>query len=186
VRFGCKALAGVIDGEEVIDEDQNLVGVIAGAAMNNNGKTTNLLVPHGPAEQEAISEAVRNANITRFDVEGVAVHGAASYLADAIEVSSLLRAHRSDKEAHGTLGLFAQKTPAGNMIEVSGIAALLMNMLSAQFGVMSPNLHLRIANPYMDAFDQPVCITTEVVEMKSTRSFLGKWQEVLVAPMCTW
>eukprot|EP00933_Yihiella_yeosuensis_P036291 TRINITY_DN30032_c0_g1_i1.p1 TRINITY_DN30032_c0_g1~~TRINITY_DN30032_c0_g1_i1.p1 ORF type:complete len:615 (+),score=104.63 TRINITY_DN30032_c0_g1_i1:1207-3051(+) len=141
--------------------------------MNNNGRGASLAAPHGPSEQEAIVEAIRNAGILPADVDAVEVHGSGAFLSDAIEVSSMARAHRSEDQRDPPLLLSAVKTSMGNQVETAGITNFLKTIYSTQVGVMTPNLHLRQANPHTDLADQPVSIVTENMEYKMSSAFVG-------------
>lgn len=167
-----KCLTELVDGSYVTNDQDPLIGSIAGAMMNNNGKGASLAAPHGPAEQEAIAEAIRNASVSPFDVDAVETSGTGAFLADAIEVGSLLRAHRSEDHKE-PLVLMAAKSSIGNQIETSGILSFLKSIYSSQWGMVAPNLHLRQANPHMDAFDQPCGFATDCLEYRMQSSFVG-------------
>jgi len=140
--------------------------------MNNNGRGASLTAPNGPAEQEAIADAVRNASISIFDVESVEAFGSGSFLADAIEVGSLMRGHRTE-EVKDPLPITATKSSFGNQVETSGIVAFLKTLQSIEYGVMTPNIHLRQANPHIDTFDQPGELMTECCEYYMNSTFAG-------------
>mmetsp|Transcript_104417 Transcript_104417/g.295084 ORF Transcript_104417/g.295084 Transcript_104417/m.295084 type:complete len:588 (-) Transcript_104417:51-1814(-) len=166
-----KNLTEYVEGNYVSSED-NVMGAIAGAMMNNNGRGASLAAPHGPAEQEAVAEAVRNAGISPYDVDAVEAFGCGSFLGDAIEVSSMARSHRSE-EVKDPLVVTAVKTTMGNQVEASGIAAFIKVVNSAMWGSMTPNLHLETANPHMEAFDLPCALASEALEYKMHSSFTG-------------
>lgn len=167
-----KCLSHVVDGQVVTPENEPLVGSIAGAMMNNNGVGASLAAPYGPAEQEAVAEALRNAGISPRDVDAVEAHGAGSLLADAVEVGSLVRALRSE-DLREPLPITAAKTSLGNQVEVSSLCAFLKGLYALQWGAMTPNLHLRQANPHMDAFDQPCALVDQSLEFGMSTSFMG-------------
>jgi len=167
-----RCLAEYVDGDYVTNEEDPLVGAIAGAMMNNNGRGASLSSPSGPAEQEAVAEAVRNASISAFDVDAVEAHGAGAFLADAIEVGSLLRAHRSEDQRE-PLALLAVKSSMANQLETSGITSFLKTLYSTQWGVMTPSLHLKTANPHLDAFEQPCAFATDSLEYRMQSAFCG-------------
>lgn len=169
---GLKALNQVVDGEVVQSNSEPLVGSIAGAMMNNNGQGASLANPHGPAEQEAIVEAIRNASITPQDVDGVEAHAAGNILADAIEVGSFTRTHRSE-DVREPLSITSMKSSVGHQVETSSLAAFIKTLYSSQWGSATPNVHLRQANPHVDAFDTPCCLSSECVEYRMSATFLG-------------
>jgi len=169
---GMKTLNQVVDGKVVSTDDEHLIGSLAGAMMNNNGRGANLSAPHGPAEQEAIAEAVRNASISPYDVDGVEAHATGSLLADAIEVSSLCRAHRTEDNKELLL-ISSMKSLVGNQLETSSLANFVKSLYSTQWGCVTPNVHLSTANPHMDAFDQPCALASDCLEYKMQTAFAG-------------
>lgn len=156
---GMSPLSEVIDGRYVKDETLPLVGVLAGASLNTNGKGASLAAPNGMAEQEVIADTIRNAGIASQDVDAVEPHGAGNPLSDVIEVGSVVRAHRY--QDFTPLGVTSVKTVTGNMMECGGVASLLKNLMGAQWGFMACNLHLRELNPHLDLVNQPVNLLSE-------------------------
>lgn len=167
-----KASSQLVDGKYVTSEEEPL-GSIAGAMMNNNGKGASLSAPHGPAEQEVVAEALQNASIVPADVDAVEAYGAGAFLPDAIEVGSMVRAHRSEDAKDPPLLMTSVKSSVGNQIETSGIISFMRVISAIRFGYATPNLHLRQANPHCDLENQPVNIATELMEYQKQSAFVG-------------
>jgi 3-oxoacyl-(acyl-carrier-protein) synthase len=161
-----------VDGESQRDKEQNLVGIIAAGVMNHCGQAASLHAPSGPAEQEVIAEAIKNAHISMLDVDAVEAHGAGAFLADAIEVGSLLRGHRSEMHKE-PLGLMSCKTGPGNMVEAGSIVAFIKSVTGGHWGFMPPNKHLRQVNPHIDTCDTSCTFITEAVQYRMKSSFVG-------------
>lgn len=161
-----------VDGQEV-QTDQSVVGILAGASMNQNGQGASLHAPSGPAEQEVIAEAIRNAFISIFDVDSVECNGSGLFINDAIELASHMRAHRTE-QVKETLPVTALKTCTGNGIEVAGMAGFIRSMLGQQVGHMQPQNHLCQVNPHIETSDfNPASMVTEAIEYKMDSSFVG-------------
>mmetsp|Transcript_16952 Transcript_16952/g.49639 ORF Transcript_16952/g.49639 Transcript_16952/m.49639 type:complete len:1003 (-) Transcript_16952:88-3096(-) len=168
-----KPMVREVDGKVMQqDSDQPFVGVIAGSNINTNGKSPTLGAPNGLAEQEVVTNAVRNAGIAAEDVDAVEAHGAGFLLADVIEVSSLMRAHRYTEE-EGPLAITSSKTSVGNMVETSGMGSLIKALLSAQYGFMACSQHLREVNPHMDINEAPVMLLSEHLSYPRQNSLTG-------------
>mmetsp|Transcript_130196 Transcript_130196/g.417852 ORF Transcript_130196/g.417852 Transcript_130196/m.417852 type:complete len:1033 (-) Transcript_130196:55-3153(-) len=171
-----RLLATAVDDQVVVDEKSKIHGMIAGCSINSNGCGAGLAAPNGEAEQELVAESIRNAGICALDVDQVETHGYGSYLGDVVEVSSLMRAHRRP-DAEGSplapLSVTSAKTLSGHTMETCGIASLLRVVLSAQYGVATANLHLRVVNPHMDIVDAPISILTESLDLWRLRNFSG-------------
>jgi len=165
--------AECIDGQYVDNaEGGPLLGCIAGATMNSNGTSASLSTPNGPAEQEVMAEALQNARVSPSDVDCIEAHGAAHFLADAVEVGSFMRVYRAEEQGQ-VLPFTGLKTSVGNQIECGGIAAFLKALFAAQWGLMTPNLHLNQINPHIDAGNQPSSFANEASEFAGTSLYIG-------------
>jgi polyketide synthase-associated protein len=175
IRGDCCVAATVkalneVDGQAV--EDEIMVGLLAAGVMNQNGMGANMSAPSGPAEQECIAEAIKNARISPLDVDAVESWGAGALLHDAVEVSSLLRGHRSEMNKE-SLGVTNLKTGFANSVEAAGLCAFIRTLSNGSWGMMVPNKHLRTINPHIDAVDTPVMLPTEGLQFRMKSSFTG-------------
>jgi len=168
-----KSKTEMVDGNVVARDDADkFLGTIAGGMMSNSGQSASLSAPNAAAEQEVIAQAVRNAAVSHADVDGIECHGSGAFLADAIEANAAWRAHRSEAVKE-RLTFGAIKSAMGNQVEAGGICALLKVVFAAQWGHLTPNLHLRQVNPHIDPFEHPVDIVTENVEFPFRSTFQG-------------
>lgn len=147
------------------------LGLLASIVMNNNGRASSLSSPNGAAEQDMIADAVHNAGISHLDVDAVEAHGAGCVLADAVEIGSIARGHRSLGPSQ-TIGVTASKTCGGNPCDAAGITAFLKVVRSARLGVMMPTMHLHVRNPHMEQ-ESPTLITSEALEFRMKASYTG-------------
>jgi len=167
-----KQMTNVVDGKLIMSEGQHLVGVVAGSAVNFNGRNSQMGAPHSPAEQECIALAVRGAGLSGFDVNMAEAYGPGGYLSDAVEVSSFVRTLRLSEDCDDPITFTACKSRCGNQNHATGASSILQTMQSNQYGVAAPNCHLKQMNPHIDAWDQPMNFLTEMLEfeMRSTYS----------------
>jgi len=169
---GLKGATSVVDGKIIQNDKDEFHGTIPGAMMNTNGKIASLATPHGPGEQECIVQAVRNAGVSPMDMDCVEGHMNGKFLDEAIEINSLWRAHRSDVQKD-PLCYTAGKPSFANQVEASGITGLLRIIFSAQYGHMTPTLHLRQNNPHADPFENPMMFANESMDYPYKSSYSG-------------
>jgi len=162
----------LIDGSVVLRDEDNFLGTIAGGMMSNSGQSASLVAPNAAAEQEIVALAVRNAAVSHSDVDGVECHGSGAFLSDAIEVNSIWRAHRNESVTE-RLTFSACKSAMGNQLEACGLTGLFKVLFAAQWGHLTPNLHLRQVNPHIDPFEHPVDLVSECVEFPFRSTFQG-------------
>nr|AQS99298.1 type I polyketide synthase [Gambierdiscus excentricus] len=166
-------LVEVVDGELVLREGEPLVGVVAGSSVNCNGRSASVQAPHGPSEQEVISTCIRAASLSGFDVDAAETHGTGGLVADAVQVSSWSRVLRAACSSQEPVLLSCGATNVGNGQHAAGAVALLRSMLSNTRGASMPNVHLRQVNPFVDCYEQPLALTTEMLQLKLTSSHWG-------------
>jgi myxalamid-type polyketide synthase MxaB len=143
---------------DALADGDRIEAVLRGSAMNHNGRSAGLTVPSGPAQQEVIHTALRNAGLSPSDVAYLEAHGTGTAVGDPIEAGALgaVFAARRDPLLIGSV-----KTNCGHLEWAAGVAGLIKTILSIQKGVIPPSLHLRNPNPLI-AWDRlPLRVVTE-------------------------
>jgi len=155
---GCllKPYAKLMDGEPVVLEpDSPPVGVLASTATNCTGMATDIRAPYGPAIQEIMCNALEEAMISALDVDSVEIHGEGRLMPDVIDVGTALLAlrqnHGDDLQQMPELAMGSVKTNCGHAKETAGVFSLIKALMNSQFGMTTPNCHLRAMNPNIDA-----------------------------------
>jgi acyl transferase domain-containing protein/acyl-CoA synthetase (AMP-forming)/AMP-acid ligase II/pimeloyl-ACP methyl ester carboxylesterase/acyl carrier protein len=75
--------------EKAIADGDNILAVIHGTAINQDGRSNGLTAPSGKAQQRVIQTAWQNAGITADNISYIEAHGTGTSLGDPIEVNSL-------------------------------------------------------------------------------------------------
>jgi acyl transferase domain-containing protein len=117
----------VVEHEE---ESQGLI-LLAGAAVNQDGRSSSLTAPNGPSQQEVIRTALRTAGAGPGQVTGLQMHGTGTSLGDPIEIgaaaAALLEAG-SSQQRKGALvqpfTLLGSKSSLGHAEPASGLMGI--------------------------------------------------------------
>lgn len=77
------------------------LAVVRGTAVTQDGRSSSLTAPNGPAQSVLIAAALQSAQTSGSLVELVSLHGTGTPLGDPIEVSALSAALGGSKQAGG-------------------------------------------------------------------------------------
>ena len=145
--------------DAIIDGD-NVLAVIRGTAINQDGRSGGLTVPSGPAQEAVVKLALENAKLRPHDVDYVESHGTGTSLGDPIEAHALVRALAHGRPSDFPLTLGAVKTNIGHLEAAAGIAGLIEVVLSMQNECIPANLHFKSWNSHINLQGTPVVIPT--------------------------
>ncbi len=146
---------------DALAHSDNILALIRGSAINQNGRSNGLTSPNGSAQQAVIHQALLNANIEPRQVQYVEAHGASTPLGDSIEVQSLAAVLCQDRSVGDRLAIGSVKTNIGTLEAAAGIAGLIKTVLALQHEEIPPHLHLKKPSSYIPWKDLPIFVPTE-------------------------
>ena len=132
-----------------------ILALIRGSMVNQDGRSSTLSAPSGPAQQRLLQQALQQARVTPDQVSYIEAHGTGTKLGDPIEMGAINAVfhQRSDPLWVGSV-----KTNFGHLEGAAGIAGLIKIVLMLQHGQIPPHLHFHTPNPYIDWAGSPVQI----------------------------
>jgi acyl transferase domain-containing protein/acyl carrier protein len=154
---GILVLKRLIDA--VADNDR-ILALIRGSAVNHDGRSSGLTVPNGSAQQAVIRTALENAGATPSQVGYVEAHGTGTALGDPIEIGALAGVFGTVRDSSAPLFVGSIKTNLGHLEAAAGVAGLIKVVLALQHRRIPPHLHLRQPNPHIPWSQLPVSIPT--------------------------
>lgn len=131
--------------EDAVASGDNIVAVIRGAAVNNDGAgKVGFTAPAVDGQAEVISMALATAGVEASSVGFVEAHGTATPLGDPIEVAALRQVFG---EADGErCGLGSIKSNIGHLDAAAGVAGLIKAALAVRHGTIPPTVHFTKTN----------------------------------------
>lgn len=145
---------------DALADGDNILSVILGTAINQDGPSSGLTAPNGPAQEMLIRDALANANIKPHEVSYVEAHGTGTSLGDPIEVQALGAILGQGRPANNPLAIGSVKTNMGHLEGAAGVAGLIKAALSIHHETIPPHLHLQEPNPFIPWEDLPITIPT--------------------------
>lgn len=131
------------DGDEIL-------AVIAGSAVNHDGRSNGLLAPNPDAQAEVLRKAYKDAGINPRDVDYIEAHGTGTILGDPIEADALGRVVGRGRPADKPALLGAVKSNVGHLESAAGAASLAKMALALSNNKIPPSINYTGPNPYID------------------------------------
>eukprot|EP00698_Gefionella_okellyi_P014795 TRINITY_DN4115_c0_g2_i1.p1 TRINITY_DN4115_c0_g2~~TRINITY_DN4115_c0_g2_i1.p1 ORF type:complete len:2759 (+),score=599.54 TRINITY_DN4115_c0_g2_i1:192-8468(+) len=144
--------AAVRDGDRIY-------AVVAGGAVNQDGRSNGLTAPNGTAQERVIQRALQDAQISAGQLSFVEAHGTGTLLGDPVEVgaiaSVLSRTTRPNPLAIGSV-----KSNIGHLEAASGICGLIKAALALHHCELPATLHCKQISPHLQLGKQIEVATT--------------------------
>jgi phthiocerol/phenolphthiocerol synthesis type-I polyketide synthase C len=121
-------------------DGDRVLAVIRGSGVNQDGASSGVTVPNGPAQQAVLRTTLASANLKPAEIDYVETHGTGTPLGDPIELDSLAKVF-SDRESSEPLVIGSVKTNLGHLEVASGIAGFIKAVLSIRNGYIPKHLN---------------------------------------------
>ncbi len=131
------------DGDEIL-------AVIAGSAVNHDGRSNGLLAPNPDAQADVLRKAYKDAGINPRLVDYIEAHGTGTILGDPIEADALGRVVGRGRAADKPALLGAIKSNVGHLESAAGAASLAKMTLALRNDKIPPSINYSGPNPYID------------------------------------
>ena len=154
------------------DGDQ-ILAVIRGSAMNQDGRSNGLTAPNGPSQESVIRAALANGNLSPADVTFIETHGTGTALGDPIEVQALGAVYGPDHSDENPLLLGSVKTNIGHLESAAGIAGFMKLVLVLNKKKLPPHLHFEKPNHLIPWDDFPVVVPKDGMDLPTDGRLIG-------------
>ena len=131
------------------DGDQ-ILAVIAGTAVNHDGRSNGLIAPNQDAQADVLRRAYKDAGIDPRTIDYIEAHGTGTVLGDPIEAEALGRIVGRGRPADRPALLGAVKTNIGHLESAAGVASMAKVVLALQHDKLPPSINFAGPSPYID------------------------------------
>ncbi len=147
---------------DALEEGDNILALVKGTAVNQDGKSNGLTAPNGIAQQQVIHDALKNAGLDAASLSYIEAHGTGTPLGDPIEMEAIGEVIKAKQTFNSPVLIGSVKTNIGHTEPVAGLAGLIKVILSLQHEAIPPNLHFNRPNPHINWDELPVKIPTQL------------------------
>lgn len=167
--FGCGLGLVVLKRlSDAIEDGDNVLAVIKGSAINNDGTLkVGFTAPSIEGQAQVIGEALAVAGVNPETISYIEAHGTATAMGDPIEVAALTQAFRRYTNAKGFCAIGSAKTNIGHLTGAAGVTGLIKTVLMLKNKLMAPSLHFENPNPQIDFKNSPFFVNTKLTAWKT-------------------
>ncbi|WP_423748112.1 type I polyketide synthase, partial [Frankia canadensis] len=140
----------------------DIVCVLRGSAVNNDGTTDGLTVPSPRGQQEVLRTAYARARTDPADAQYVELHGTGTALGDPVEAAALGAALGAGRPAADPLLVGSAKTNVGHLEGAAGIVGLVKAALCIRHRQVPPSLNFERPHPRIPLAELGLRVRTEL------------------------
>jgi acyl transferase domain-containing protein/acyl-CoA synthetase (AMP-forming)/AMP-acid ligase II/acyl carrier protein len=134
---------------DALRDNDPILAVVRGAAINQDGRTNGIAAPNGFSQQRVIQQALKDAQLDAAQITFIETHGTGTLVGDPIEVEALTEIY-GPASPQGSCYLGAVKTNIGHLEGAAGIAGLIKMVLCLHKAVIPPNINFNQLNPHIN------------------------------------
>ncbi len=128
---------------EAKSDNNRIYANIKGSAIRHNGTSNGFTAPNPIAQQKAIAEALKMANVSPNQIDFVEIHGIGNTFTDALEANAVGKAYKEKEE---TLYLGTLKPNVGHLEAAIGMAMMAKILCSFKYKTIFPNINIEKLN----------------------------------------
>jgi natural product biosynthesis luciferase-like monooxygenase protein/amino acid adenylation domain-containing protein len=135
---------------DAIANGDQILGLIRGSGVNQDGASSGFTVPNGVAQQSLIRHTLERAGVAPQDIDYVEAHGTGTPLGDPIEAQALGSVLGQSPTRVNPLMVGSIKSNIGHLESAAGVMGLIKLVLAMQNELIPRTLHLHQPNTRID------------------------------------
>jgi len=149
------------DYDQAVADGNHILAVIAGSAVNTDGRKSGLTVPNPDAQIALMRQVYERAGIPVSDIDYLEAHGTGTAVGDPIETRAIGAALGQPRGAGNPLPIGSIKSNLGHLEAASGVAGLVKAVYSLQHRVVPATIGIQTPNPAIDFDGWNIAVATQ-------------------------
>jgi acyl transferase domain-containing protein/enoyl-CoA hydratase/carnithine racemase/acyl carrier protein/NAD(P)-dependent dehydrogenase (short-subunit alcohol dehydrogenase family) len=152
--------------EDAERDGDNILGVIRGWGVNQDGKTNGITAPNTEAQWRLQEEIYNNYKIDPAAIQLVEAHGTGTKLGDPIEVEALIASFKKYTSKKQYCALGSVKSNIGHCLMAAGVAGMIKLLMSLKYKQLPPTINFEKLNEHISLDESPFYVNTELRDWK--------------------
>ncbi|MFD4840010.1 SDR family NAD(P)-dependent oxidoreductase [Achromobacter sp. NPDC058515] len=156
------------DYDRAIADGNNILAVVAGSAVNTDGRKSGLTVPSADAQAALMRHAYEQAGIPAADIDYLEAHGTGTALGDPIETRAIGAALARQRPKDAPLPIGSVKSNLGHLEAASGVAGLVKAIHVLRHRVVPATIGIKTLNPKIEFQNWNLDVVTQNRKLRAT------------------
>jgi acyl transferase domain-containing protein/acyl-CoA synthetase (AMP-forming)/AMP-acid ligase II/NAD(P)-dependent dehydrogenase (short-subunit alcohol dehydrogenase family)/acyl carrier protein len=152
--------------EKALEDEDEILAVIKGSAVNNDGHSIGVMAPNPDGQRSVIEALYSRKNIDPKEIQYVEAHGTGTRIGDPSEVRALAQAFSKWKPENQSIAIGSVKANIGHLLNAAGIASFIKVVLALKNKKIPPNVNLSTPNPMIKFTETPFYLTENTKDWK--------------------
>ncbi|WP_256524085.1 SDR family NAD(P)-dependent oxidoreductase [Aquimarina sp. EL_43] len=148
--------------EDAENDGDNILGVIKGWGINQDGKTNGITAPNTEAQSKLQQEVYDNYRIDPSSIQLVEAHGTGTKLGDPIEVEALVESFTRYTSEKAYCALGSVKSNIGHCLMAAGVAGVIKLLMSLKYKKLPPTINFENLNEHISIENSPFYVNTQL------------------------
>ena len=159
----CVAVVMLKRLEDAERDRDNIVAVIEGWGVNQDGKTNGITAPNPESQSRLERDIYDKYRIDPAGIQLIEAHGTGTKLGDPIEVEGLKQAFGNYTQKQGYCALGSVKSNIGHCATAAGIAGVVKLVLALKHRQLPPTINFERLNEHIDLAGSPFYINDRLL-----------------------
>ncbi|WP_459212978.1 SDR family NAD(P)-dependent oxidoreductase [Aquimarina rhabdastrellae] len=159
--------------EDAERDGDNILGVIKGWGINQDGKTNGITAPNTQAQAKLQQEVYDKYKIDPSSIQLVEAHGTGTKLGDPIEVEALVESFKNYTLEREYCAIGSVKSNIGHCLMAAGVAGVIKLLMSLKYKKLPPTINFENLNEHINIENSPFYVNTQLkdwsIEQKQQR-----------------
>ncbi|PRF36381.1 type I polyketide synthase [Burkholderia multivorans] len=156
------------DYDQAVADGDRILAVVAGTAVNTDGRKSGLTVPSVDAQTALMRQVYEQAGIPPDAIDYLEAHGTGTPVGDPIETRAIGQALGQRRPADAPLPIGSVKSNLGHLEAASGVAGLVKAVYSLQHRVVPGTIGIQEFNPNIRFEDWNIEVVTKPHPLRET------------------